>query len=44
MAPLSRYTPELREEAVQISLRSSTTVTEAGRELGISPETLRGWL
>ncbi|MEU0662294.1 transposase, partial [Streptomyces lavendulocolor] len=42
MAPPSRYTPEFREEAVQIALGSSKTVTEVGRELGINPETLRG--
>ncbi|WP_411130144.1 transposase [Streptomyces sp. x-19] len=44
MAPPSKYTPEFREEAVQIALRSSKTVTEIGRELGINPETLRGWV
>ncbi|MEU0664349.1 IS3 family transposase, partial [Streptomyces lavendulocolor] len=33
-----------REEAVQIALGSSKTVTEVGRELGINPETLRGWV
>ncbi|MFJ5680761.1 transposase [Streptomyces sp. NPDC093097] len=43
MAPPSKYTPEFREEAVQIALRSSKTITEVGRELGINPETLRGW-
>ncbi|MEU0664236.1 transposase, partial [Streptomyces lavendulocolor] len=37
MAPPSRYTPEFREEAVQIALGSSKTVTEVGRELGINP-------
>ncbi|MFF2806595.1 IS3 family transposase [Streptomyces sp. NPDC058000] len=44
MAPPSKYTPEFREEAVQIALRSSKTITEVGRELGINPETLRGWV
>ncbi|WP_372409833.1 IS3 family transposase [Streptomyces luteireticuli] len=44
MAPPSKYTPEFREEAVQIALQSSKTVTEVGRELGINPETLRGWV
>ncbi|MEV7472078.1 transposase [Streptomyces kronopolitis] len=44
MAPPSKYSPEFREEAVQIALRSSKTVTEVGRELGINPETLRGWV
>ncbi|KPH99357.1 transposase IS3/IS911 family protein [Actinobacteria bacterium OV450] len=44
MAPPSKYTPEFREEAVQIALRSRKTVTEVGRELRINPETLRGWV
>lgn len=44
MAPPSKYTPEFREEAVQIALRSSKTVTEVGRDLEINPETLRGWV
>ncbi|MFG2639323.1 transposase [Streptomyces sp. NPDC048362] len=44
MAPPSKYTPEFREEAVQIALRSSKTVTEVGRDLQINPETLRGWV
>ncbi|MFI9825961.1 IS3 family transposase [Streptomyces sp. NPDC052013] len=44
MAPSSKYTPEFREEAVEIALRSSKTVTEVGRDLGINPETLRGWV
>ncbi|MBX9399261.1 transposase [Streptomyces sp. TRM72054] len=44
MAPPSKYTPEFREEAVQIAMASSKTVTEVGRELGMNPETLRGWV
>ncbi|MFF3404452.1 transposase [Streptomyces sp. NPDC002659] len=35
---------EFREEAVQFALRSSKTVSEVGRELGMNPETLRGWV
>ncbi|MEU6406989.1 transposase [Streptomyces sp. NPDC046985] len=35
---------EFREEAVQIALRSSKTVTEVARELDLNPETLRGWV
>jgi transposase len=42
VAPSSKYTPEFREEAVQIALRSSKTVSETAREL--NPETLRGWV
>ncbi|MGX8904725.1 transposase [Streptomyces netropsis] len=44
MAPRSRYTPDFREEAVQIALRSSKTVSEKARELELNPETLRGWV
>lgn len=44
MAPPSKYSPEFREEAVQIALRSSKTVTEVARELDLNPETLRGWV
>ncbi len=44
MAPPSKYTPEFREEAVQIALRSSKTVSETARELGLNTETLRGWV
>lgn len=44
MAPTSKYTPEFREEAVQIALRSSKTVSESARELDLNPETLRGWV
>ncbi|MFE4296211.1 IS3 family transposase [Streptomyces sp. NPDC056907] len=44
MAPPSKYSPEFREEAVQIALRSSKTVSETARELELNPETLRGWV
>ena len=44
MAPPSKYSPEFREEAVQIALRSSKTVTEVARELDLNSETLRGWV
>ncbi|MGA5135331.1 transposase [Streptomyces olivoreticuli] len=44
MAPPRRYSPEFREEAVRLTLNSSKTVTEVGRELGMNPETLRGWV
>ncbi|NUK22639.1 transposase, partial [Streptomyces lunaelactis] len=44
MAPLSKYSPEFREEAVQIALRSSKTISEVARELELNPETLRGWV
>jgi transposase len=44
VAPPSKYSPELREEAVQIALRSSKTISEVARELDLNPETLRGWV
>jgi transposase len=44
VAPSSKYSPEFREEAVQIALRSSKTISETARELELNPETLRGWV
>ena len=44
MAPPKKYSPEFREEAVQIALRSSKTISAVGRELEMNPETLRGWV
>ncbi|MEN3584094.1 IS3 family transposase [Streptomyces sp. ZYX-F-203] len=44
VAPPSKYTPEFREEAVQIALHSSKTISDTARELGLNTETLRGWV
>ncbi|WP_407706404.1 transposase [Streptomyces scopuliridis] len=44
MAPPSKYSAEFKEEAVQIALRSSKTISETARELDLNPETLRGWV
>jgi transposase len=44
VAPLRKYSPEFKEEAVQIALRSSKTISETARELDVNPETLRGWV
>lgn len=44
MAPPSKYSPEFKEEAVQIALQSSKTISETARELRLNPETLRGWV
>ena len=44
MTPPHKYSPEFKEEAVQIALRSSKSVSETARELDINPETLRGWV
>lgn len=44
MARQSSYTPEFREEAVQLALKSSGPVSQVARELGVHPETLRSWV
>lgn len=44
MTPASKYSPEFREEAVQMALRSSKGITGTARELGVNTETLRGWV
>lgn len=44
MAPSRKYSPEFKEEAVQIALRSSKTISETARELDLNSETLRGWV
>ncbi|MBV9026930.1 MAG: transposase [Streptomycetaceae bacterium] len=44
MAPSKKYSPEFREESVQFALKSSKTISETARELGLNPETLRGWV
>jgi transposase len=44
VTPPGKYSPEFKEEAVQIALRSSKTISETARELGLNSETLRGWV
>jgi hypothetical protein len=44
VAPPSKYSPEFREEAVQVALKSSKTIFEVARELDLNSETLRGWV
>ncbi|QIZ33987.1 transposase [Saccharopolyspora sp. ASAGF58] len=44
MAPPSKYSPEFREEAVQLALESSKSVADVARSLGMHPETLRTWV
>lgn len=44
MAPPSKYSPEFRDEAVQLAVNSSKSVTAVARELGINSETLRSWV
>ena len=44
MAQRSPYSPEFREEAVQIALRSKRPIAETARELNMNSETLRVWV
>lgn len=44
MARPSPYSPEFREEAVQLALKSSKPVAHIARELNVNPETLRTWV
>ncbi|MFG1812016.1 transposase [Streptomyces sp. NPDC049040] len=39
-----RYTAEFKRDAVALALSSHKTVTEVARDLGVSPEGLRGWV
>ncbi|WP_225851251.1 transposase [Streptomyces sp. HPF1205] len=39
-----RYTAEFKRDAVALALASDKTVTEVARDLGVSPEGLRGWV
>jgi transposase len=39
-----RYTAEFKRDAVALALSSDKTVTEVARDLGVSPEGLRGWV
>jgi transposase len=38
------YTPEFREEAVQLALKSNRPIAHIARELDINAETLRTWV
>jgi transposase-like protein len=40
----SPYSPEFREEAVQVALQSGRPIAETARELNVHPETLRLWV
>jgi transposase len=39
-----RYSDEFKRDAVELALSSDKTVTEVARDLGVSPEGLRGWV
>ncbi|WP_413810701.1 transposase [Streptomyces sp. OE57] len=38
-----RYAEEFKRDAIALVRSSSKTVTEVARDLGVSPESLRGW-
>lgn len=38
-----RYSEEFRRDAIALVDSTSRTVTEVARDLGVSPESLRGW-
>ncbi|GAB3998764.1 transposase [Glycomyces albus] len=38
------YSPEFKDEAVQLVLAGPGTVTDVARELGLNPQTLRNWV
>ncbi|WP_353963267.1 transposase [Streptomyces sp. NBC_01549] len=40
----NRYSAEYKRDAVELVRSSGRTVTEVARELGISSESLRGWV
>lgn len=44
MARPSSYSPEFREEAVQVALKSPKPISHTARELEVHPETLRTWV
>ena len=44
MPPKSPYTPEFREEAVQLALNPNKTISAVADELGLNRETLRSWV
>ncbi|MGW2207720.1 transposase [Streptomyces sp. NPDC001774] len=39
-----RYSDEYKRDAIALVRSSGRTVTDVARELGISPESLRGWV
>ncbi|MCQ8193911.1 IS3 family transposase [Streptomyces rugosispiralis] len=39
-----RYSEEFRRDAIALARSSDKTITEVARDLGVSPESLRGWV
>lgn len=44
MGRVSKYSPEFRDEAVRHVIEAQRPVAHIAKELGINPETLRGWV
>jgi transposase len=42
--PRQFYTQEFKEEAVQLVVNGGLSVSEVGRRLSLSPQTLRNWI
>jgi transposase len=40
----SRYSKEFRADAVALVRTTEISLTQAGRDLGVNPETLRNWV
>ncbi|WP_234545405.1 transposase [Streptomyces shenzhenensis] len=39
-----RYSEEFKWDAIALARSSDRTITEVARDLGVSPESLRGWV
>ncbi|MGW7600495.1 transposase [Streptomyces antimycoticus] len=39
-----RYSEEFKRDAIALARSSDKTITEVARDLGVSPESLRGWV
>jgi transposase-like protein len=44
VARISSFTPEFREEAVQLVRESNRPIAHVAKELEVNPETLRNWV
>ncbi|MGW5692776.1 transposase [Streptomyces asiaticus] len=40
----NRYSEEFKRDAIALARSSEKTITEVARDLGVSPESLRGWV
>ena len=40
----SKYSEEFRADAVALVLTTQISIAQAGRDLGVNPETLRNWV